>query len=352
MSGPESARARVPPALPVGLPEASLALLLAVAVALCLSLGEGFRLGGVLHAYFLYFGGSVIAAITLSRLSLAARERWRPAGDLGRRVRGWLGGEPRPGDILPSDLELLRGLLVLLVSLGVYTNVKVRLPIINRAVGDVFFLAIDQAVLGERLIPWIERTVAASPLATALLTRVYFHGYVWMVLLVILLYLRQDRAGLRWAFLSVCFVYLLGILGAAALPSYGPFFFEPQRFGWLEGTLTGTVQRNLTYHLFLCLELVRNGRSVEILPFGGVAAFPSLHIAHMVVLMVVAWRGFRWFSWVMAVVATLTTLATVAFGWHYLVDAVGGAALAVGVTLGLRRLIYGRRGSPPVQERP
>jgi hypothetical protein len=164
------------------------------------------------------------------------------------------------------------------------------------------------------------------------------------VVLVLALWVRRDLPRLRWTFISVCFVYILGILITAALPSYGPFFFERERFAWLAGTPVAEAQRNLAMSLLYSQQMAATGKPIATEAFLGVAAFPSLHVGHMVILMVVAWRTFRPFALFVGGIAALTTLATVAFGWHYLVDAVGGAALAVGVTLALRPLIFGRGG--------
>ena len=62
-----------------------------------------------------------------------------------------------------------------------------------------------------------------------------------------------------------------------------------------------------------------------------IAAFASLHVGISVTMCVMAellrlHRGVRIFLWVFL---ALTVVATVYLGWHYFVDAIGGAALGV-----------------------
>ena len=341
--------------------EAMLLWLLLLGIALCVSSGTGFTPGPVIAGYFAFFTPYLLYCFALTRVVALARGRWRMAGGAGRlggRLAAWLGrpsegagpalsegAGPAPADgagLLAADLELVRGIVLLLVSLTVYTNIKARIPFINRAVGDGAFLALDRLLLPDGLIPWIERTTAASARLADLLTSVYFHDYLWMVVLVALFWVRGDRARLRWTFVSVCFVYLLGILMTAAYPSYGPFFFERERFAWLAETPVGLAQRGLAGTLVASTRTVAEGGALVAQPFSGVAAFPSLHVAHMVILMVIAWRPWRLFALFVGVIALLTTIATVAFGWHYLVDAVGGAALAAVVTLALEPFAFDR----------
>jgi hypothetical protein len=321
-------------------PEERLLLaILLLGAGLCLASGTGFAPLPMVRGYVRFFGHYTLFLFALTRLTDLARTGWEPRGPAGRRLLAWLGGSAKPGEIAGPDLEFLRGLALLFLSLSVYTSIKIRIPMINPAIGDAFFQRLDHLLLGQELVPWLERTVAAAPWLASLLARVYFHDYIWMVVLLVLFWIRHDRARMRWLFASVCLVYLLGILVTAAYPSFGPFFFERERFAWLEGSLTAQAQSHLGGHLVENLQRFQSGRPLLSAAFLGVAAFPSLHVAHMVILVVIAWRPARLFALWVLLMTLLTTLATVAFGWHYFVDALGGAALAVAVPLGLRRII-------------
>ena len=72
-------------------------------------------------------------------------------------------------------------------------------------------------------------------------------------------------------------------------------------------------------------------------------AFPSSHVAVALVAATCAWRGWRLLGAVMLPVAVLLTLATVYCQFHYGVDAVAGAAVALVALIAHRRAGYDSR---------
>ena len=184
--------------------DVAVALVLAIGFVLRLSTGTGFEWSRVFWGYLGFFAQTALYLFVALRLTNLVRARWRPSGRLGRRLVGALGGPAGPEDFFRSDVEFLRFLGALLLTLTIYTNVEVRVPFINETVGDDFFQALDNLLLGERLVPWIERTVAASPWLAQALTRICFFGYVWMVLLILWFWIRSDAPRMRWLFASFC----------------------------------------------------------------------------------------------------------------------------------------------------
>jgi membrane-associated phospholipid phosphatase len=69
-------------------------------------------------------------------------------------------------------------------------------------------------------------------------------------------------------------------------------------------------------------------------------AFPSSHVAAALVGATCAWRGFRPLGAVLLPAAVLLTLATVYGQFHYAVDSLGGAALALAALTVDRRAGY------------
>ena len=125
--------------------------------------------------------------------------------------------------------------------------------------------------------------------------------------------------------------YYLGALGYHVLPSYGPAFV-------VESASTDELSPGVAsvQDLILgCVQMVQlDPKGAEIQPWAYVAAFPSLHISHV---LIATWylRRNRWACAAMAIFAVLTAISTVYFGWHYLMDWFGGllvAAAAVGLT--------------------
>jgi hypothetical protein len=319
-----------------------LAILLACVV-LCLAMGSGFSGSRVFSQYFAFFAGKVLLVFFLTRLLFGFAVRWAPApGSRFERAKDFVFGRSHSrSELLKTDIEVCRGLVALFTTLTVYTNVKLRIPIINPFVGDPSFQRIDDAIFGKSLWPWLERTTQASESLRNFLESVYFHDYIYFVLLVLLLYLRHDRLGLRWLFQAVAYTYILGVLITLAYPTLGPCFVRREDYEWIQqsmGMLADT-QRNLWRYFSYVVQAGRADMDVTGQVFMGIAAFPSLHVGHMALLSFVAWKRYRVYTPVVVLMAALTFVATMAFGWHYAVDAIGGIALAWAVCALLWRFL-------------
>jgi hypothetical protein len=313
----------------------------------------------VFKQYLYFFALYLVYLFVATRLLLYADVRWQPRANALVRAKTWLFGHqgdyrptrldllvagplngPGPrASVLALDLEFLRLALLLFANLTVYSNIKLHIPFINGTHGDEVFQQIDFALFGESFIRSIEEWFASNPGVAEYFADIYMHDYIWMVVLAFILYLRRDVFALRWTVISVCFVYIIGILMTVAYPSYGPCFIEPERFQWLDGSIVGRVQGSLAFTFRRNMEVVNNSGAFEARAFLGIAAFPSLHVAHMVIMGVVALRTIPIYALWMLWVTIATFIATIGFGWHYAVDGVGGILLAVVVTEGVYRLL-------------
>jgi hypothetical protein len=303
-----------------------------------LSSDTGSRLYDVFYRYFRYFGHLLVYLFAITRVAFYIDEKWEPRTPLGQRGKRFLFGDPATrASTAAADLELCRGILLLFFTLAIYTNVKVRIPFVNPASGDAFYEAWDGLMFGG-LPALIEGWFRGSVAVNDFFGDIYMHGYRYMMVLVFLVHLRRDTFSLRWLMTSVCFVYLLAILVTVLYPSFGPCFLEPERFTHTRGAVSMS-QHMLARAYMDAVEAVEAGRHIRAMPFLGIAAFPSLHVGHMIIMLVVALKVWRPYAWFMAVIALLTFIATLGFGWHYACDAVGGLALAWGVTYLLGRLM-------------
>jgi hypothetical protein len=300
---------------------------------ICLSSRTGFDPVAPFKGYWNFFARRILLLFVVTRLVFYLADRWNPAGTWPRRIRDFLFASPEKRARTEAvDLEVVRGVLLLFISLAIYSNVKARVPYINPTVGDPFFADLDRAIFGGGFIEAIEGWFRGSTDVVELFQDIYMHGYFWMMVLVFLLYMRRDQFAIRWTIMAVCFTYLLAILLTVAHPSYGPFFVEPDRWRWLAGSNIGYTQNWLVAMNDHNAIMLAAGYRVEAVAFAGIAAFPSLHVGHMFVMLVVALRTFKLYAVWMFGVASLTFIATIGFGWHYAVDALGGALLAAGIT--------------------
>jgi len=123
--------------------------------------------------------------------------------------------------------------------------------------------------------------------------------------------------------LALC--YVLGGLAYHSCPALGPSFAEPSYFAFLDrpSLIAGGIRRWLLYNT----QGVAQGTAHELRTWGYIACMPSLHIAHELVMLYYS-RGSRLAFGFSLAFALLTQLAVVVLGWHYLLDSLGGAAIA------------------------
>ena len=91
--------------------------------------------------------------------------------------------------------------------------------------------------------------------------------------------------------------------------------------------------------LYEARALVTSGTSFPVVPFAGIAAFPSLHVGNLIVVFVIALRYCKIAAPFVGYYLAGTVLAATCFGWHYIVDYLGGAVIALGVTYAVEALV-------------
>lgn len=123
--------------------------------------------------------------------------------------------------------------------------------------------------------------------------------------------------------------YYLGALSYHLLPSYGPAYHLGGASPAGLSDDTAYVQQMLRAET----EAVRRDpASAVVVPWRYIAAFPSLHVSHVLILVWYARRN-RLGRALAGAFALLTAFSTIYLGWHYLADLIGGAALA-GLVIG------------------
>lgn len=322
-----------------------------IALSLCLATGTGFSFRYIFLRYMRFFATYALVMVGVSRLLFVWGDAWRPKTPGGQRLKRFVFGEGGdPNKTLATDIELMRGLLIFFINLAFYSNFKTRIAAINPAVGDDIFIAMDAMLFGPESALVLERFTHAHSDFSTWLANVYKHDYLWMVVLLWVAYIRREGRVLRWIFTATALTYIVAILVTAAYPSYGPFFLEPDRLEWVNETGVGGAQRSLKRFYYASLPALEGGTHLKAKAFMGIAAFPSLHVGHMVVMGIIALRVVPIYALWMFGVTMVTWIATVAFGWHYWVDAIGGAMVAVACTEFVWWVI--RKGPPLDDEAP
>lgn len=151
---------------------------------------------------------------------------------------------------------------------------------------------------------------------------------VWIVLVpvtlaIALMWTRRPAAG-SWYVTAIAVDWLLGIITYFLVPSRGPAYSEPEQFTDLKHTYTTELVENLLEERNEVFADPWATNAVQT-----IAAFPSLHVGMMVTISVfAALVGLaRWIQVTGWVFLFLTILSTIYWGWHFSLDAIGGAAI-------------------------
>lgn len=226
-----------------------------------------------------------------------------------------------------------------------YRNLKSLLPLLREVKYDRELRALDRLLLLGHDPTTVLQDVLGTGLSAHLLSFVYL-AYIPLVAILVTAWLVwSDNIGYGWWFVTAQGIaWTLGTVSYYLLPTLGPGLMYP----WLTTDLTP----NGTSDLMDSLVYSRHGFLWGEGDYQGVAGFASLHtaIALLWALMAQATIRVRAVRLVFWVNFALTVVATLYFGWHYIADDIGGAAIAVAAFwLGAR--VTGHRPWRPYDER-
>ena len=181
-------------------------------------------------------------------------------------------------------------------------------PLLGVPQRDDWLLAWDRALLGETpALAWV-------PLLRPWLVDVAMAGYLFFFYYLIAgpgRYCIRDLVLFRKCIVGLFVLYGIGFIGYTVLPAGGPHRFmnfdQPLQGVWLLGATLQTV----------------NGGS------NGVDAFPSIHFAATLYLLMFDWQHARRRFWWLLGPCLLLWFSTMYLRFHYFVDLAGGAGIAV-----------------------
>ena len=258
--------------------------------------------------YFTVRGLGLFAALAVLYLATSIRHEHR----LGRmRVRAVVG----------HGLAFLRDFLPFVALIVIYENL---LPLIGRirpVLYDELAFRADLALFGATPSTWL------APLFTRARSEWFAFFYLGLFALPIvsggLLYLGGRRRDFREFMLTFTLAGLVGFVGYLALPVVGPRYYLHERIplglgsneaGVLETSFSALAARANELHAGF-------GRARN--------CFPSLHTAWGLIVLVFAYRQMRWLFFLYLVPVGSLLIATIYLRFHYAVDLVAGALLAL-----------------------
>ena len=258
-------------------------------------------------------------------------------------VRKLRGRAPAGRAVLGELVTFARALAALLVVLVAYTNLKCRLLLIHPRLFDRILGHVDDLLHrgGGDFVAWV--TSFHSPSRTAVLQLVYYYAWAALTLPLAVAMARSGVSLVRRTLAALALCYIAGGFLYLALPTLGPALVERGRYAGLAGSNIFALQQSMLQALRY---IVQNPQAPAV-PFFGLAAFPSLHLATSSLGLFVAWKTWRpllllLVPWNLAIAAS-----AVYFGWHYVVDFYPALLLAWGGWWAAGRLVETTGGTAP-----
>ena len=233
------------------------------------------------------------------------------------------------------------GLAAFYISYVAYRNLKSFLPFVSSDLNDGWLVRSDLWLTGGTQPGDLLHDLLGTGVSSDLLSFTYmvFLPFVPASLAAALVW-SDDLSRGAWYASALSLNWVLGTLSYYTLPSLGPVYVEQYRFFDLPDSAVTGLQDSLWRNRVEVLTDPHATQSVH-----GIAAFASLHTSIVFTAALIATLCrmpslVRWGLWVFFV---LTVLATVYFGWHYLLDVVGGLVVGGG-SVWLAAYLTGRVG--------
>lgn len=231
-----------------------------------------------------------------------------------------------PARHIASLLPAISYLFLGLVLAFVYTNIIVRLRFFGSY--DEVFNHADRLLFRITVPDLAHRVHAALPAwCFAALNAIYYGMFAQIGAALLICGLRSGaRRALQFVG-AILVAYFLSLTIFYIWPSHGPYYLCSDHFqhvAWLNGNVGAyTTQRNLLANA----QYLWQGLPVRQIPTGYYVAFPCMHIAQP---LIVLWFLRRWkvMLGALAIYDVILVSAIVLLEWHYMVDLLGGAAVA------------------------
>jgi hypothetical protein len=282
-----------------------------------------------------------------------AAHRWTIRDAQGRWIPGLAGWRAALGTsgngffTAPRVAGVVVTAVIIPLFLNTYGSWKGMIPDLHPFSLDRPLTDVERALHLGRL-PWeLLQPVLGHPAVTRTIDVLYI---LWLPLNAgVLIWQGWSRGPDRSRFfLSYLLIYiLLGTGGAIALSAAGPCYYEAvtgqsSPYAPLMQYLTALDAEQPVIALRVQHTLWENyARSLN-LPFVGISAMPSVHVAVAVLFALLGWRTSRWLGWAFTCFAGVVLVGSVHLGWHYAVD----GYVSVAATLAIWAVVGALPGHP------
>lgn len=221
----------------------------------------------------------------------------------------------------------LRRFYVIPVIYLMYDQVHAFVRIVHPVDYDHLFIAIDRAIFGTDPTRWLARF--SVPALTEYLQICYFLFYLLPIIQAVELWRKGDVDRLDVFARGMAFCYYISYLLYFALPAIGPRF-TLHDFRMLDVDLPGILFTPLLRDLIN----VGGGVARGVIDAAGLVnrdCMPSGHTMMTLVNILLAFRFRSRFRWLFVVIGGSLILSTIYLRYHYVIDVLVGALLAVAI---------------------
>jgi membrane-associated phospholipid phosphatase len=226
-------------------------------------------------------------------------------------------------DRLPAPLDFLIDFYPAVFLPVLFNMLEPLIAALRGGARDDLLIAIDRAMFGVDVSVWMQRF--ARPLVNDVFYCFYATYYFLALTLGLILWLRDRPAARRFVF-TLMVVYYVSYAGYFIVPALGPRFAQANLY---TVSLTETPVSRFINDTINSLEKTKFD------------VFPSGHTMVSVAVLLVAWKRARDVFWWLLPIATGLIISTVYCRFHYVIDLIAGASLAV-VTVPFADWLYDR----------
>ena len=226
-------------------------------------------------------------------------------------------------DRLPAPLDFLIDFYPAVFLPVLFNVLEPLIAALRGGARDDLLIAIDRALFGVDVSVWMEQF--SRPLVNDIFYIFYATYYFLALTLGLILWLRDRPTARRFVF-TLMVVYYVSYIGYFIVPALGPRFAQADLY---------SVSLTVTPVSRFINDTINNLEKTKF------DVFPSGHTMVSVAVLLVAWKRARDVFWWLLPIATGLIISTVYCRFHYVIDLIAGASLAV-VTVPLGDWIYDR----------
>jgi membrane-associated phospholipid phosphatase len=192
---------------------------------------------------------------------------------------------------------------------------------------DFLLMSIDRMLFGVNPTEWLARFT--NPILTEVLQIAYSLFYVLFIAVGIELYRKQDLSKFRRFCFTIVYGFIISYIGYFFLPAVGPRF-TIYDFSSIDNQMPGLFFTQFLRKFVNFFESINPAMSNSIaLAKAQRDVFPSGHTMMTLLVIVLAYNYRLRIRYGIYVAGTLLIVATVYLRYHYVIDIIAGALLAV-----------------------